>query len=267
MKRIYSSLLFTGIFALQSSVAIATIPWDITLDMELDPWSDSPSWGGNQNMGGYFGTRIWGQPIGADGYYREIDTSASAGDSMNFSLSDGNFDPNFDTGHAMETQLRIHNGTIPGGHGIITISDGDGDSAADGFLAIAPYYRFSGGWQVGFRVDNSQSQQLIDVTDIYTPFSNDGGTTWEPTSWLKVHVNIVGGIADIFVNGQPRLTVDVGNPSFTPTEDSTWFGDGSSGAAGLVDYDYVWHSYVPEPSTLSLLACAAAIFAVRRRRA
>ena len=265
MKRSFISILFAG-FVL-SSTAWATV-WDISLDLDQNPWSDTPAWGGIENMGGYYGTRIWGDgpPINADGYYREIDTTSAAGNSMYYQLGDGSFDPDFDSGFTMETRLRIHNGSSQGGQSVIARSDGDSGASTDGYIAYQPYYYWSGSWFIGLRVDNGGgAYTFIDLTTSHSVPVQDG-PNWLPTPWLDVRTVAFNGQADIYIDDVLRHTVDLTAGTNTSTTELVQFGDLSGGASGFIDYDYVRIAYVPEPSTWALLLFACAGLHVLRRR-
>ena len=261
-----------------SSTGWAT-EWDISIDMDRDPWSDSGAPDGGLNWGGtspqsYWGTRQNGTvgDMVSQGYYRNIDTSATAGDTTYFTLNNtalnnAGIAPDFTVGFETDVRFRIHNGTIPGGHGIIFRSDGSGGTE-DGYIAIQPYYRYSGGWQIGFRIDNGGgAYTLVDIGTVlgFTP-SPGGPTGWLPTTWLTVNTLTQNGSSDITLNGIPVHTLDLTAGINTAGTDEVQFGDLSSGAAGQVDYDYVRFANVPEPGTLSLLVCAAALLARKRRR-
>jgi len=221
------------------------LDWDVSLDMDQNPWSDTPAWSGRGNLVVaqlYFGTRVWGEPEGADGYYRELhDVFTNALDTIYFELSGANFDPDFTAGFTCEARFRIHNGTIPGSHSIIASSDGDGGTTEDGSIIIGTYYRFASQWEIGVRLGTGSGTTDFSLLDFYDPLPG-GPTGWLPTPWITARAVVDNGTIKFYVNGE-LLHTDSGLASHATANEELIFGDLSGGAAGSVDYDYIRVQY------------------------
>ena len=241
MKRIIAPAL--SIFLL--AVTTPALGWDVSLDMDQNPWSDTPAWSGRGNLISptfiYGGERIQGTADGADGYYREMNVSTSQTHTCYFELSGVNFDPDFTGGFTYEARFRIHNGTIPGSHSINARSDGDGGTTEDGTVIISPYYRYASGWFLGLRLGTGFDYIELDLLDFYTPQAG-GPTGWLPTPWIVVRAVVKNGEIKFYVNGELRHTDTNLSSDFSGVEEAVW-GDLSTGAAGHVDYDYIRVQY------------------------
>ena len=242
MKRIIAPALSILLVVISSPA----LDWDVSLDMDLNPWSDNPAWSGRGSLVSptfiYGGERISGDAEGADGYYRSLNVTTSATDTLYYELSGASFDPDFTSGFTCEVRFRIHNGTIPGSHSIVARSDGDGGTTEDGSIIVTPYYRYAGGWQLGVRLGTGVSAPDFDLLGFYTPQSDDGGSTWLPTPWIIVRAVVENGSIKFYVNGELLHTDNNLSSDFSGIEELTW-GDLSSGAAGYVDYDYIRVQY------------------------